>query len=61
MPVGELRGYGSREQARTGHLRQVIAYSDDDHIVRELGEPPSLDQTAIHPARDGRAGPGARK
>ena len=26
IPVGELRGYGSREQTRTGHLREVIAY-----------------------------------
>lgn len=26
IPVGELRGYGSREQTRTGHLREVAAY-----------------------------------
>lgn len=25
-PVGELRGYGARDQTRTGHLREVIAY-----------------------------------
>jgi hypothetical protein len=26
IPVGELRGYGAREQTRTGHLREVAAY-----------------------------------
>jgi hypothetical protein len=26
IPVGELRGYGGREQARTGHLRDIAAY-----------------------------------
>jgi TnpA family transposase len=26
IPVGALRGYGSREQTRTGHLREVAAY-----------------------------------
>ena len=26
IPVGELRGYGSREQTRTGHLREAVAY-----------------------------------
>jgi Domain of unknown function (DUF4158) len=26
VPVGELRGYGTREQTRTSHLREVIAY-----------------------------------
>jgi hypothetical protein len=26
VPVGELRGYGAREQTRTGHLREIIAY-----------------------------------
>ena len=26
IPVGELRGYGAREQTRTGHLREVTAY-----------------------------------
>ena len=26
IPVGELRGYGAREQTRTGHLREVVAY-----------------------------------
>ena len=25
IPVGELRGYGAREQTRTGHLREVAA------------------------------------
>jgi Domain of unknown function (DUF4158) len=25
-PVGELRGYGAREQTRTGQLREVVAY-----------------------------------
>ena len=26
IPVGMLRGYGAREQTRTGHLREVAAY-----------------------------------
>jgi Domain of unknown function (DUF4158) len=26
VPVGELRGYGAREQTRTGHLREIAAY-----------------------------------
>ena len=26
IPVGELRGYGAREQTRTGHLREVAAH-----------------------------------
>ena len=26
VPVGELRGYGTREQTRTDHLREIIAY-----------------------------------
>jgi hypothetical protein len=26
IQVGELRGYGGREQARTGHLRDIAAY-----------------------------------
>ena len=26
IPVGALRGYGAREQTRTGHLREVAAY-----------------------------------
>jgi TnpA family transposase len=27
VPMGELRGYGEREQTRTDHLREVLAYS----------------------------------
>jgi Domain of unknown function (DUF4158) len=26
IPVGSLRGYGAREQTRTGHQREVAAY-----------------------------------
>jgi hypothetical protein len=26
IPVGALRGYGAREQTRTGHLREVAGY-----------------------------------
>jgi hypothetical protein len=26
VPVGELRGYGTREQTRTDHLREIIAH-----------------------------------
>jgi hypothetical protein len=26
IPMGELRGYGEREQTRTGHLREIAAY-----------------------------------
>ena len=26
IPVGELRGYGGREQTRTGHLRDIVAF-----------------------------------
>ena len=26
IPVGELRSYDSREQTRTGHLREIVAY-----------------------------------
>jgi hypothetical protein len=26
IPVGELRGYGTREQTRTGHLREIARY-----------------------------------
>jgi len=26
IPVGELRGYGTREQTRTGHLREIAQY-----------------------------------
>jgi hypothetical protein len=26
IAVGELRGYGKREQTRTDHLRDVVAY-----------------------------------
>ena len=26
IPVGELRGYGAREQARTGHLQAIAQY-----------------------------------
>jgi hypothetical protein len=26
IPVGELRGYGAREQTRTGHLREIARY-----------------------------------
>ncbi len=34
-----------------------LRYSDDDHIARELCEPPTLNQAATHPARGGQAGP----
>lgn len=27
VPMGELRGYGEREQTRTDHLREVVAYA----------------------------------
>jgi hypothetical protein len=27
VPMGDLRGYGEREQTRTDHLRQIAAYS----------------------------------
>jgi len=26
IPVGELRGYGAREQTRTGHLQEIAQY-----------------------------------
>jgi Domain of unknown function (DUF4158) len=26
IPVGEMRGYGGREQTRTGHLRDIAAF-----------------------------------
>jgi hypothetical protein len=29
----------------------VLRYSDDHHIVRELGEPPPPDRAATHPAQ----------
>jgi hypothetical protein len=35
-----------------------LRYSDDDHIARELGESPPLDQAAAHPAQ--RPGPARR-
>ena len=38
-----------------------LRYSDDDHIARELGEPPPLDQAATPPARGARAGPDTRE
>jgi hypothetical protein len=38
-----------------------LRYSGDDHIARELGEPPPLDQTAAHPAPAAGAGPEARE
>ncbi len=41
-------------------VRFSLRYSDDDHIARELGEPPPLDQAATHPAWDARPGPGSR-
>jgi hypothetical protein len=27
IPIGRLRGYGDREQTRTDHLREVVAYA----------------------------------
>jgi hypothetical protein len=27
IPIGELRGYGEREQPRTDHLREVTGYA----------------------------------
>jgi hypothetical protein len=42
-------------------VRFSLRYSDDDHIARELGEPPPLDQAATYPAWDARPGPGARE
>jgi hypothetical protein len=38
-------------------VRFSLRYSNDDHIARELGEPPALNQPWAHPARDGQAGP----
>jgi Domain of unknown function (DUF4158) len=42
IPVGMLRGYGTREQTRTGHLREVAAYfgwrSVDEPRWKELEE-----------------------
>ncbi|MFI2577420.1 Tn3 family transposase [Streptomyces rochei] len=42
VPMGELRGYGEREQTRTDHLRQVAAYAGwramDDAEWKELDE-----------------------
>jgi len=38
-----------------------LRYSDDGHIARELGEPPPLNQAAIHPAQGGQGGPAARE
>lgn len=38
-----------------------LRYSDDDHIARELGEPPSLDRAATYPARGCQAGPEAHE
>ncbi len=35
IPAGMLRGYGAREQTRTGHLREVAA----DLGWRTAGEP----------------------
>ena len=42
-------------------VRFSLRYSDDDHIARELGEPPLPARAAIGPARDDSAGPGARE
>lgn len=39
----------------------VRRYSDDHHIVRELGEPPPPDRAATHPAPVARAGPDTRE
>jgi hypothetical protein len=39
----------------------VLRYSDDDHIVRELGEPPPPDRAATHPAPVPGAGPDTRE
>jgi Domain of unknown function (DUF4158) len=42
IPVGELRGYGTREQTRTGHLREIARYlgwrTMDGAGWKELGE-----------------------
>jgi len=42
-------------------VRFSLRYSDDDHIARELGEPPLPAQAVIPPARAGGAGPEARE
>jgi hypothetical protein len=41
-------------------VRFSLRYRDDDHIARELGEPPLPAQAVIPPARPGRAGAGRR-
>jgi hypothetical protein len=38
-----------------------LRYGDDEHIARELGEPPSLDQAAARPAPAAGPGPEARQ
>ncbi len=42
-------------------VRFSLRYSDDDHIARELGEPPLHAQAVIPPARADGAGPEARE
>jgi hypothetical protein len=39
----------------------VLRYSDDHHIVRELGEPPPPDRAVAHPAPVAGAGPDTRE
>jgi hypothetical protein len=38
-----------------------LRYSDDEHIARELGEPPPPDQAVTPTARGARAGPDTRE
>ena len=38
-------------------VRFSLRYSDDDHIARELGEPPALNRPWAAPGPDGQAGP----
>ena len=39
----------------------VLRYSDDHHIVRELGEPPPPDRATAHPTPVAGAGPDTRE
>jgi hypothetical protein len=57
------RGWVLTGGPHRSHVGDAVKFSlrySDEHVARELGEPPPLDQAATRLARGARPGPGAR-
>lgn len=60
--TGLIYGINGPDEVHVGDdVKFSLRYSDNDHIARELGEPPPLDQATTYPARGAEARAGARE